>query len=70
MKIAIAQRTIPVTAGTFESLFMAAPTILIIKPTKARGILNQLNHPKKGIKPTKNPTMDIIPKTSPTIPII
>lgn len=66
----MAQRIIPVTAGPLELLFVAAPIILIIRPTNAKGILNQLNHPKNGINPMKKPTMDINPNIKPVIPII
>ena len=66
MKTAIPHKTIPVIPAPFE-LLVLTPTILRIKPSNANGMLNQLNHPKNGIKPIKNPIIEKIPIISPAM---
>lgn len=67
---AIPQRIIPVIAGPFELSLVAAPMTLRTRPSKAKGILNQLNQPRKGIRPMKKPMIEIIPIINPAIPIL
>ena len=67
---AIPHRIIPVIAGPFELSLEAAPIILITRPSKANGMLNQLNQPRKGIKPIKKPMIEKTPIIKPAIPIL
>lgn len=59
-------KTIPVIPAPFE-LLVLTPTMLSIKPSNANGMLNQLNQPKKGINPIKNPIIEKIPIINPAI---